>query len=67
MANLICNVDLCEELVYNLTKSLFENQAELAAANAKGAELSLEKAVEGASVPFHPGAEKYYKEKGILK
>jgi TRAP transporter TAXI family solute receptor len=67
MATLICNVDLSEELVYNLTKSLFENQAELAAANAKGAELSLEKAVEGASVPFHPGAEKYYKEKGILK
>jgi len=67
MATLICNKDLSEDLVYNLTKTLFENQAELAAAHAKGAELSLEKAVEGVSVPFHPGAEKYYKEKGVLK
>lgn len=67
MATLICNADLSEDLVYNLTKTLFENQEELASANAKGAELSLEKAIEGASVPFHPGAEKYYKEKGILK
>jgi len=67
MATLICNKDLSEDLVYNLTKTLFENQAELAEAHAKGAELSLEKAVEGVSVPFHPGAEKYFKEKGVLK
>lgn len=62
LATLACRADLDADLVYNLTKALFENQAELAQANAKAADLKLETAVEGASVPFHPGAEKYYKE-----
>jgi len=35
--------------------------------HAKGAELNLEDAVTGVSVPFHPGAEKYYKEVGAIK
>ncbi len=50
-----------------MTKALFDNQAELASAHAKGKELSLQKAVKGASIPFHPGAVKYYKEKGAMK
>ena len=65
-ATLICSPDLSEETVYNLTKAIFENQAEIASAHAKGAELSLEYAVSGVSVPFHPGAEKYFKEKNAL-
>lgn len=65
MAALACSADLDEELVYNLTKALFENQAELAKGHAKGAELSLETAIQGISVPFHPGALKYYKEMGL--
>jgi len=65
-ATLICSPDLAEETVYNLTKAIFENQAEIAAAHAKGAELSLEYATTGVSVPFHPGAEKYFKEAGAL-
>jgi TRAP transporter TAXI family solute receptor len=67
MATLIAGSELSEDTVYNLTKALFENQAELGNAHAKGKEMSLEGAVNGVSVPFHPGAEKYYKEKGILK
>jgi len=66
-ATLIAKKDLDDEVVYNLTKALFENQEELAAAHAKGKELNINEAVEGVSVPFHPGAEKYYKEKGVLK
>ncbi len=65
-ATLICSPNLAEETVYNLTKAIFENQAEIAAAHAKGEELSLEYAVTGVSVPFHPGAEKYFKEAGAL-
>jgi len=56
-----------EDVVYNITKVLIENQAQLAAAHAKGKELSLQGAVNGVSIPFHPGAAKYYKEKGVLK
>lgn len=66
-AILATNSQLSEEVVYNLTKALFENQAELAQAHAKGKELSMEKAVKGISIPFHPGAIKYYKEKGLMK
>ena len=54
-------------MVYNITKALFDNQAELASAHAKGKELSLQTAAKGVSIPFHPGAAKFYKEKGILK
>ncbi len=66
IATLACSADLDEELVYNITKTLFENQEELAAAYSKGADLSLETALERASVPLHPGAERYYKEAGII-
>jgi TRAP transporter TAXI family solute receptor len=66
-AVLVASNELKEDVVYSLTKALFENQAELASAHAKGKELSLETAVKGVSIPFHPGAVKYYKEKGLMK
>jgi TRAP transporter TAXI family solute receptor len=66
-AVLIVNSEIKEDVVYNLTKVLFENQAELAAAHAKGKELNVQAAVKGVSIPFHPGAVKYYKEKGLMK
>ncbi len=66
-AQLAVGADVPEKVVYDLTKALFENQAELATAHAKGKLLSIETAVAGVSVPFHPGAEKYYKEKGAIK
>jgi TRAP transporter TAXI family solute receptor len=66
-AVLIAHPKLSDDVVYNLTKALFENQAELASAHAKGKVLSLQGAVVGVSIPFHPGAAKYYKEKGVLK
>lgn len=56
---------LDEEIVYELTKALFENQETLAVAHAKGKDLSAESAIEGVSVPFHPGAAKYFKELGF--
>jgi uncharacterized protein len=66
-AVLIASTKLKEADVYNLTKALFDNQPELATSHAKGKELSLEKAVKGVSIPYHPGAVKYYKEKGVMK
>lgn len=66
-AVLICGSSLSEKMVYNLTKALFENQAELASAHAKGKELNIKTAVKGVSIPYHPGAVKYYKEKGLIK
>ena len=66
-AVLIAHPKLSTDVVYNLTKALFENQAELGAAHAKGKVLSLQGATAGVSIPFHPGAAKYLKEKGVLK
>ena len=66
-AVLIAHPKLSEAVVYSLTKALFENQADLAAAHAKGKVLSLRDAATGVSIPLHPGAAKYYKEKGVLK
>jgi hypothetical protein len=66
-AVLIAGNQLKEDMVYSLTKTLFENQADLASAHAKGKELNIQNAVKGVSIPFHPGAVKYYKEKGVMK
>lgn len=65
LATLACSKDLDEDAVYTITKALFENQAKLAEGHAKGAALSAQAALSGVSVPFHPGAEKYYKEIGL--
>lgn len=66
-AILVVNKDLSDEVVYGLTKTLFENLDSVAKAHNKGAEISLEKATDGITIPLHPGAEKYLKEKNALK
>lgn len=56
-------------LVYEITKSLFSDaaQKQLSAGHAKGKFITKDNAVKGAGIPFHPGAEKFYKEAGLLK
>jgi uncharacterized protein len=66
LAVLVAQEDLDDDLVYWLTKTLIEKQPELAQAHAKGRELSAESAVQGMTVPFHPGAERYYREIGAI-
>lgn len=55
--------------VYEITRALFSApaQAQLAAGHAKGKFITKENAVKGAGIPFHPGAEKFYREAGLLK
>ena len=57
------------ETVYQITKALFSDatQKALAAGHAKGKLINNKNAVQGVGIPFHPGAEKYYKEAGVLK
>ncbi len=64
-ATLIVSAAATEDDVYKLTAAIFDNIEAITAENAKGAELSLENATEGLTVPFHAGAAKYFKEKGI--
>ncbi|MBQ2135790.1 MAG: TAXI family TRAP transporter solute-binding subunit [Clostridia bacterium] len=64
-ATLIVSASASEDDVYNITKSIFDNIDAITAAHAKGAELSIENATDGITVPFHAGAAKYFKEKGV--
>lgn len=66
-AILAARKELSEDVVYAITKALFENLEALGNAHHKGKTVSIEKALDGISVPIHPGAVKYYKEKGIMK
>ena len=56
-------------VVYEITKALYGDAAQktLAAGHAKGKFITKENAVKGAGIPFHPGAEKFYREAGLIK
>jgi TRAP transporter TAXI family solute receptor len=56
---------MTEELAYEITKLLLERSQELAFASGVGREITPVTAVRGSSVPFHPGALRYYREAGI--
>ncbi len=55
--------------VYEITKALYSDatQKTLAAGHAKGKLITKENAVRSAGIPFHPGAEKFYREAGLIK
>jgi TRAP-type uncharacterized transport system substrate-binding protein len=50
-----------------MTKLLFESLPQLVAAHAAAKAIDPKKALDGMPVALHPGAERYYKEAGILK
>lgn len=66
-ATLVARVDLEENVVYWLTRTMFEKQEQLGQAHAKGKELALDKALAGMSINLHPGATKFYNERGVRK
>jgi TRAP-type uncharacterized transport system substrate-binding protein len=55
------------DYVYKLIKNLFDHKDEFYAIHSAAKEITHENALIGLSVPLHPGAEKYYKEMGLLK
>ena len=65
LATLVCTEDMSEDLVYNITKNLFEAKDDLIAGHSRGNDIDIEKAKDGVTVDFHPGALKYYEEQGI--
>ncbi len=59
------NRDIDDDLVYEITKALFENKNILAKVHKALASMAPENALMGIKVPLHPGAYRFYKEKGI--
>lgn len=57
--------DFPEETAYKVTKTLMESQKELAAIHNVGKEWTLENTLKKPPAPFHPGAVKYFKERGV--
>lgn len=65
MAMLIVPEDLKEDLVYNMTKSIFEQRQVIIDTHDRGNDIKIETALAGMPIDLHPGAQKYYDEQGI--
>jgi TRAP transporter TAXI family solute receptor len=63
---LVTRSNLPDQEVYEMTKTLFDNLPALQAAHAAAKAMTLDKAGKNPPVPLHPGAAKFYKEKGVL-
>ncbi|MBW1722193.1 MAG: TAXI family TRAP transporter solute-binding subunit [Deltaproteobacteria bacterium] len=64
-----CRADLPDDLVYKLVKSIYspEGLTYLGKVHPAGKGIKLENAAKWAPIPFHPGAEKFFREAGVLK
>lgn len=65
MAMLVVPEDLEEELVYQMTKFLFEKRDVIIETHARGNDIKLETALDGMPIELHPGAQRYYDEQGV--
>jgi uncharacterized protein len=64
---LVTSSAVSDDLAYQMTKLIFESLPELANSHVAGKEIRLEQAANGSPVPLHPGAIRYYREKGLIK
>jgi len=64
---LVTHSGVSDELAYQMTKSLYENLDTMYAAHNAAKAIKRENAVKGMPVPLHPGAERYYREVGVVK
>lgn len=64
---LVTHEGVSTDTVYKMTKALWENLDAIRAAHAAGKAVKLENALKGMPLPLHPGAEKYYREIGLIK
>lgn len=64
---LVTSEAVSEETAYQMTKLIFENLDRLTAAHSAARAILLENAIAGLPIPLHPGAERYYREVGLIK
>lgn len=63
---LVTHDGVSDDLAYQMTKQLFENLPDVVAAHKAASDIKLADAAKDMPIPMHPGAEKYYKEKGVM-
>lgn len=63
---LVTRADLDEETVYQITKAIYGNLDELVAAHAAAKSIKLDKSAIVSPAPLHPGAERFFKEQGLM-
>ena len=68
-AQWVVGAEIDEDLVYGITKALWHDNARILLddGHAKGRAITLETALDGIGIPLHPGAERYYREVGLLQ
>lgn len=64
---LVTHAGVSDELAYQMTKAMYENLDTLYAAHNAAKAIKRENAIKGMPIPLHPGAEKYYREVGVMK
>jgi uncharacterized protein len=67
MAILVVRSNVADELVYSLTKAVFDNLPQFQSAHPAARHLTLHTALSGMALPLHPGAERYFQQKGIAR
>jgi len=64
---LVTHEGVSDDVAYAMTKALWTNLDALTSAHSAAKAIDPKRALEGMPVPLHPGAEKYYKETGLIK
>ncbi|MGL4808754.1 MAG: TAXI family TRAP transporter solute-binding subunit, partial [Giesbergeria sp.] len=64
---LVTHSGVSDELAYQMAKQMYENLDTLHAAHNAAKAIARDNAIKGMPVPLHPGAERYYKEVGLIK
>jgi uncharacterized protein len=67
MAMMVARRDLPDDLVYRFTRAIFEDLAQFHSAHPAAKSLTLQTAQNGMPLPLHPGAERFYREKGMVR
>ncbi len=67
LATLVVSADMPDATAYTITKAVFDNFDDFKKLHPAITNITKEGSLEGNSVPFHPGAVKYFKEKGLMK
>ncbi len=64
---LVTHSDVSDDLAYRMAKAMYDNIDTLYAAHNAAKAIKRENAIKGMPIPLHPGAEKYYREVGLIK